>query len=58
MARLNILPPHGLKHDSESIHDTINSINELIRTGYAYETNSYIYFQWCPEVTKIGGGRK
>jgi cysteinyl-tRNA synthetase len=44
MAHLNILPPQKFEYDNKSIHDTIKSIDQLIRIIYAYESNLSVYF--------------
>ena len=44
MSRLNILPAHILTRVSEYVPEIIKFIEKIIENGYAYESNSSIYF--------------
>ncbi|CAF1167383.1 unnamed protein product [Adineta ricciae] len=44
MARLNILPAHVLTRVSEYVPEIIQFIEKIIANGYAYESNSSVYF--------------
>ena len=44
MSRLNILPPHVVTRVSEYILEIIKFIEKIMENGYAYESNSSIYF--------------
>lgn len=44
MSRLNILPPDALTRVSEYIPEIIKFIKKIIENGYAYESNSSVYF--------------
>ncbi|CAF0946334.1 unnamed protein product [Rotaria sp. Silwood1] len=44
MSRLNILPPHVLTRVSEYVPEIITFIEKIIENGYAYESNSSVYF--------------
>jgi cysteinyl-tRNA synthetase len=44
MFRLNILPAHSLTRVSEYVPEIISFIEKIIDNGYAYESNSSVYF--------------
>ncbi|CAF2465027.1 unnamed protein product [Rotaria sp. Silwood2] len=44
MSHLNILPPHVLTRVSEYVPEIITFIEKIIENGYAYESNSSVYF--------------
>lgn len=44
MSRLNILPAHILTRVSEYVPEIIKFIEKIIDNGYAYESNSSVYF--------------
>ena len=44
MARLNILPAHILTRVSEYVPEIVQFIETIIKNGYAYESNSSVYF--------------
>ncbi|CAF2977534.1 unnamed protein product [Rotaria socialis] len=44
MSRLNILPPDILTRVSEYVPEIITFIQKIIENGYAYESNSSVYF--------------
>jgi cysteinyl-tRNA synthetase len=44
MSSLNILPPHILTRVSEYVPEIIIFIEKIIENGYAYESNSSVYF--------------
>ena len=44
MARLNVLPAHMLTRVSEYVPEIIKFIEKIIENGYAYESNSSVYF--------------
>ncbi|CAF2042364.1 unnamed protein product [Rotaria magnacalcarata] len=44
MSRLNILPPDALTRVSEYVPEIITFIQKIIENGYAYESNSSVYF--------------
>ncbi|CAF0971316.1 unnamed protein product [Rotaria sordida] len=45
MSHLNILPPHILTRVSEYVPEIIKFIEKIIENGYAYESNSSVYFE-------------
>lgn len=49
IARLNILPPHKWIRATEAIDEMIQMIQAIERRGYAYETETAVYF----DVTKL-----
>lgn len=44
MTRLNILPAHVVTRVSEYVTEIIKFIEKIIENGYAYESNSSVYF--------------
>lgn len=44
MSKLNILPAHILTRVSEYVPEIIKFIEKIIENGYAYESNSSVYF--------------
>jgi len=44
MSRLNVLPAHVLTRVSEYVPEIITFIEKIIANGYAYESNSSVYF--------------
>ena len=44
MSNLNVLPAHVVTRVSEYVPEIINFIEKIIKNGYAYESNSSVYF--------------